>query len=200
MQLDGPFHQIFGQPLEPGIGGEAEGVGQAVFLADFVHPRQAKARIGADVDGDIGPLLRSALTTRIRSSSAPSEACTVPGRSQARKTCLACRLADDQREILVLPEVPVKERQLLVAVGRVIGGVQIERDRRGQRAAVLLLETLDAGGDVEVDQLLQHRGRGQVLKAAERRLAGQRLSSGRRSAISLKTGSSRSVSWSLQSS
>ena len=55
------------------------------------------------------------------------------------------RLADDQREILILAEVSVEERELLMAVGRIVGGVQIERDRGGQSSAVLLLEPLDAG-------------------------------------------------------
>ena len=38
---------------------------------------------------------------------------------------------------------------------------------------MLLLESLDAGGDIEVDQLLQDRRGDQVLKAAQRRLTGQ---------------------------
>src|SRR5271166_2772460 len=88
---------------------------------------------------------------------------------------LARRLGDDQGKILILAEVSVKERELLMAMGRIVRGVQIERDRGGQRAAVFELQSLDAGGDGEVDQLLQNRRRGQVLKPAERGLAGQRL-------------------------
>ena len=50
-------HQSLGELLEPGVGGEAEGVGEAVLLADLVHPGQAEAGVAADVDGDVGPLL-----------------------------------------------------------------------------------------------------------------------------------------------
>ena len=68
---------------------------------------------------------------------------------------LGGRLADDQRKILVLAIVAMEECQLLVAVGGVIGGIQVEGDDGRQRAAVLFLEALDAGGDGEVDQPLQ---------------------------------------------
>jgi len=61
----------------------------------------------------------------------------------------------------------------MIAVGGVVGGVQIQRDAGRQLAAVVRLETLDARGDGEVDQLLQRRDRHRILKSAERRLAGQ---------------------------
>ena len=38
----------------------------------------------------------------------------------------------------------------------------------------MLLEPLDAGGDGEVEEFLEHLRRGQVLEAREGRLAGQR--------------------------
>ena len=85
------------------------------------------------------------------------------------------RLADDQRKVLILSVVAVKQSQLLLAVGRIVGGVQVERDRGGEPAAVALLEPLNAGGDVEVDELLEHRRRGQVLEPRQRRLRRQRL-------------------------
>ena len=86
---------------------------------------------------------------------------------------LGGRLADDQGVVLILPVVTMKERQLLVSVGGIVGGVEVEGEGGGKLTAVMLLEPLDAGGDVEVDELLEDRGRGQVLEAAERGLAGQ---------------------------
>ena len=51
------LHQGFGACLEAGVGGKAEGVGEVVLFAHLVHPGQAKARVAADMNDDIGTFL-----------------------------------------------------------------------------------------------------------------------------------------------
>ena len=48
------------------------------------------------------------------------------------------RLADHDREVLVLFVVAVEQRELLLAVRGIIGGVEIERELLGQLPVVLL--------------------------------------------------------------
>jgi hypothetical protein len=43
-----------------------------------------------------------------------------------------------------------------MALSGIIGGIEIERDRNRRLAIMLLPESFDARGDVEVDQLLEH--------------------------------------------
>jgi hypothetical protein len=62
---------------------------------------------------------------------------------------------------------------------RFVGRVQVERDRRRQRALVAVQQPLDAGGDREVDQLAEVGVGHAVLEPRERRLAGQRVAVGR---------------------
>ena len=52
--LDRLVHQRLGELLQSGVGGEAEGVGKGVLLADLVHSGQAESGIAADMDGDVG--------------------------------------------------------------------------------------------------------------------------------------------------
>ena len=127
------------------------------------------------MNGDVGPLFAQRIDhphqVLVSAQGSVGRAVTKPG----DKHVLGGRLADDQRKVLVLLEVSVEKRQLLMAVSRIVRGVQIQRDRGGQPAAVLVLQPPDAAVDQKVDQPLQHRGSRQVLKTAERRLAGQRL-------------------------
>jgi hypothetical protein len=75
---------------------------------------------------------------------------------------------NDQRQVLVLVVVAVPEGQLLVAVSRVIDGVQVEGQvtRRGVEGREELVNE-------DVAQLLEGRDGDGVLEAGERRLAGQ---------------------------
>ncbi len=83
-------------------------------------------------------------------------------RDGARRRKRACRrLADDQWKILILAEVSVEERELLMAVCRIVGGIQIERDRGGHCPPCFLL-VLDAG--VDRRSASQHRRRSKFSK------------------------------------
>ena len=88
---------------------------------------------------------------------------------------LGGRLADDQREVLVLIVVGVKEGQLLVPVRGVIGGIDVEREPFGQAAGVLGAQSFDAGLGQEVQQAIERGDLDGILEAGERGLAGQRI-------------------------
>src|SRR6266542_2193990 len=131
-------HQCFGEPLEAIIGGEAEGVGEVVFLADLVHPGVAEAGVGADVNDDVGALFAQCVDDTHQVIISAQRSVNRSGTEPGEKDMPGGWLADDQGKVLVLSEVSVEERELLMAVGWVVGGVQIERDRSGEVAAVLL--------------------------------------------------------------
>lgn len=65
----------------------------------------------------------------------------------------------------------VEERELLLAVGRVVGRVGVDRDDVGHAAAVFSLEPLDAELDREIDRPEDRSGRHRVLEPGERGLA-----------------------------
>ena len=90
-----------------------------------------------------GRFARSASNTLIRSSSAPQRRVGRAVAELRQEHVPRGHLRDDQRVVLVLAVVPVEQGQLLVAMGRVIGGIQVERDRRRQRALVDLRQPLD---------------------------------------------------------
>ena len=86
---------------------------------------------------DVGPLFAQGIDN-------PHQVIIGPDRSMHRPDPRPCdeymfgrRLADDQRKILVLAEVAMEERQLLMAVGGIIRGVQIQRDRWRAVSAVV---------------------------------------------------------------
>ncbi len=102
---------------------------------------------------------------------------------------------DDQGQILELLVEGVEQGELLRPVRRVIHGVEVESQcQRG----------MSEGSDELIDEhLAQSFQRGDVdlvLEAGQRGLAARSSSSGKRSAMSLKTGSVRKVSWSFWSS
>ncbi len=78
---------------------------------------------------------------------------------------LGARFADNQWNVLILFKVAMKEGKLLLSMGGIIGGVHIQVDRRGQLAAMMLLQAFDAGGNEKINQALEHRRGGQVLKS-----------------------------------
>jgi hypothetical protein len=109
-----------------------------VGFAHLVHPRQAEAGVAADMDGDVGPLFPQG-AHHAQQVVIGAQRRMHRARAQPReKDVLGGRLADDQREVLILAVVAVEERELLVPVGGIVGGVEVQRDLRGKRPAVLL--------------------------------------------------------------
>src|SRR5262249_31992926 len=110
---------------------------------------------------------------------------------------------DEQGEVLVLLVVAVKQRQLLLPMGRIIDGIEVQEQLPGRYG-----EAGDELVDQHIPQALQGGDRDGVLPARQGRLAGQggvgRLASsglvGRRPAASLKVASVRRASWSCWSS
>ena len=100
---------------------------------------------------------------------------------------------DLEREVLILLIKPVEQRELLRPVRRVVHGIKVEGQRdwrlreRGDELVDEHVAEAEPGGDVDP-----------VLEPGQRRLAGQVRVVGR-SAMSLKTGSVRRVSWSFWS-
>ena len=149
---DRPVEQGLRHRLQSLVGAEAEGVRQAVFLADFVHPRHAEAAVAADVDREVvagsSQPIDHELQVIIRAVRGVHRA----GPQGGVEHVLRGRLADHDREVLVLLVVAVEQRQLLLSVRRVVGGVEIERETFGQLTFVLFTQPFDPGRGQEVQR------------------------------------------------
>jgi hypothetical protein len=119
----------------------------------------------------------------------------VPWAQGQRDELVVVGAGEDQRQVLVLVVIAVPERQLLVPVGRVIDGVQVEGQVARRR-----VEGGDELVDEDVTQPLERFDGDGILEAGQGGLAGQVVLL--RGAVSdeLETGSARRVSWSFWSS
>lgn len=78
------------------------------------------------------------------------------------------RIRDDQREVLLLTVVPVEQRQLLLAVSRVVEAVEVKR-----QSPRLLVERVEELLDEQFPQSQQRLDADRILEPRQRRLRGQ---------------------------
>ena len=115
------------------VGAITDGIQQPFGLAKFIDLRHRQAAIAAQQDEHLRPRrpqgLDDAAQRRDHAATGVDGPRSQPGRQ--RKTALP--IEDQQREILVLIEVAMKEAQNLLAMRRIIGGIHIEDDGLGGR-------------------------------------------------------------------
>ena len=159
-----------GQALQDGVGDQPDGVGDRVRLAPGVQARDGEAAVGAQLDRDVRPgrpqLAQQAAQHQHDEAAAVDVARAQDGGDQVAGVAVE----DQQRVVHVLAVVAVVGHPFLLAVGRVVGPVEVQQDPGGRAGAATLAE-------VQVDQRLGEPLDGvpidRVLQPREGRLAGQ---------------------------
>src|SRR5690349_10866030 len=155
------------------IGGNADGVVNAEELAELIKKRQGETSIGTQPDRDSGKLTQEttqdAQKQRHDASVTGSSATTQTGSQQTA----GMPLEDQQRVIHVLVVGAIEEAQLLLSVGGIVGGIDIEQDF----AALpnLLSAEADEGIEAAIVSADELTGRGRVFPATKSGLRTQRL-------------------------
>ena len=122
------FLPRFGALLEDTVGGNADGILDAEELAELVQERQSKTGIAAQLDRHAG---EGGLQTRHQTQQHGHDAGMTGGvsRTQARRQQASGVALEDQHGVIhMLAVSPVEEAELLLAVGGIVGGVEIEQD------------------------------------------------------------------------
>ena len=168
--------QLFGDlGQEPRVLGQTQEVVHPVGLAPGHEILAGKARIRAQHDPGSGPARADPRHDALDFLPGPGGAIDVGAPELGRQQVLAAE--DIERQIAVAVIVAVEETALLVAVDRVVGGVEIEDDFLG-RLLVRLQEQIHEerldGLLVVTDLVITRRlPLGRVLQAVQGRLAGQ---------------------------
>jgi hypothetical protein len=155
------------------IGGNADGVVNAEELAELIKKRQGETSIGTQPDRDSGKLTQEttqdAQKQRHDASVTGSSATAQTGGQQTT----GMPLEDQQRVIHVLVVGSIEEAQLLLSVGGIVGGIDIEQDF----AALpnLLSAEADEGIEAAIVSADELTGRGRVFPATKSGLRTQRL-------------------------
>ena len=122
-------------PLQHGIAGVADGVGQTFALAEVVDGRHAEAVVRPHPDDHVGPGGAEPSDQAGQDFHGPATGVDRPRPQPGRQGEAADAVQHEQREVLVLLEVAVVARQRLSAVRRVVAGVDVQDDLGRRRAA-----------------------------------------------------------------
>ncbi len=150
------------------------GVLDAEELAELIEQRQSETGIAAQLDLHAG---KSGLQSRHQAQQHGHDASMTGGvsRSQSRRQqASGVALEDQHRMIHVLVVGAVEEAELLLAMGGIVGGIDIQQDL----AAFADLLAAEANELIEQSIVQAHQiaGRRRILPATERRLGAERLS------------------------
>src|ERR1700693_278934 len=162
------FRPRFGTLLEDAVRGDAEGVLDAEELAELVQQRQSKTGIAAQLDLHAG---EGRLQTRHQAQQQGHDAGMTGGvsRTQPRSQQASGVALEDQHGVIhVLVVGAVEEAELLLAVGGIVGGIDIQQDLTAL-ANLVATETNELLPQQVVQVYQLARGR-RVLPAAESRL------------------------------
>ncbi len=179
--LAGGLQEGLSQPLQPWVAGQADDVVHPrlasllvafqVALAPLVDAGQGLAAVAAHHDPHLGPGRPQPRHDPLEEAYRPVAGVDLT-RSQHRRqqlVRLAVGLGEHQhRQVAVRAVVAVEESQLLLAVGWVDGGVQVEDDLL-RRLAMALEEQVEE----DFGQAVQLARRDRVLEPRERGLGGQ---------------------------
>jgi hypothetical protein len=168
--------QSGGTTTKHDIGGNADGVVNAEELAELIKKRQGETGIGTQPDRDSGKLTQQ---TTQDAQEQRHDASMTRGRATAQTGCqqtAGMPLEDQERVIHVLVVGSIEEAQLLLSVGGIVSGIDIEQDF----AALLNLLSAEAYEGVEpaVVRADDLAGRGRVFPATESLLGTQGLTQG----------------------
>ncbi|HKI31791.1 MAG TPA: hypothetical protein VKA46_07975 [Gemmataceae bacterium] len=160
--------QALGLPLNDRVGGEAKRVIDAEPFAHVVQVRYAEGAVASKMQDHVGPNLAQAGYQVGHIVIGPQRGVGTAVPQGEHHELVVVRTGDDQGQVLVLVVVAVPEGQLLLAVGRVIDGVQVERQmaRWGVKGGDELVEE-------HVPQPLEGLDGDRILEAGQRRLTGQ---------------------------
>ena len=165
-QVSGLRHLGFCQAHQPGVLGQADDVVHGVALAPAEQPPAAEARIRPHDDAHAGPGLAQAPDQELQDGPRMLRRVDVGPAQIGHQQMVASEDVERQEAIVIV--VAVEEAPLLMAVHRIVGGVDIEHD---------LLRRRREGGDVGLDQNpVDGPGPGPlgpVLEATQSRRAGQ---------------------------
>src|SRR5258708_308796 len=162
-----------GALLEDAVGGDADGVLDLEELAEFIEHGQSEAGIAAQPDLHAG---KGGLQSRHQAQEHGQDTGMTGGVSRTQPRCQQASgvaLENQHGVIHVLAVGAVEKTELLLAVGGIVGGVEVEQNLAAL-ADLIAAETdeLLAPSVVEAHQIA---ARGRVLPAAERRLRAQSL-------------------------
>jgi hypothetical protein len=164
---------------QPRVLGQPDQVIHAVALAPAEDLLAAEAAVGADDDLDLGPGLPDLRHDPLQVLHRPGAGVDVGGPQPGAEQVIAAE--DVQRQVAVALVIAVEEASQLMAVGRVVGGIEVEHDPFGRTLVGLeeegheeAFDVAGAAGDLLVSAVLAGADGGQ-FEAVERALAGQRL-------------------------
>jgi hypothetical protein len=165
---EGPLQEVVAGLAEPAIHADPERVGEPQLPADVVHPGHAQAAVAADMDLDVGP---GGPQSRHQVAQVVIDAeggmgGAVPQADEQDHVVLGA--GDDDRQVLRLLVIAVEHDQLLLAVRRVVEGVDVEREVPRRR-----VEGLEEQVDQDVAEPPEVGDRDGVLEPREGRLAGE---------------------------
>ena len=168
--LHGLIEQIFGHLFEARVAHQPDRVGYALGLAVVVEGRHGEARVRPYLYGHPGPRLPQATDEAPQEGHSRVGTVGVARPQERRDQVPALPVEDEQGVVHVLLEVAVVVGALLISVGGVVGGIEIQDD---------LLRDAPFGSlpRVELEDGLGHpvaiaRG-GRVLEPRDGRLACQ---------------------------
>jgi hypothetical protein len=159
----GPLGPVARRSLQHRVAGQAEHVADTVAIAPPHRPPAAEAAVGPDRDLDLRPSRPQPPDQELQHRPGMPARVDVAGPQVGHQQVIAAE--DVQRQVAVVVVVAVEEAALLMAVDRVVGGVEVEDQRLGR--AVMAGDELigEHAGDADqggaVDAVLQAaEGRG----------------------------------------
>ncbi len=180
------------------VAGQPEQVLDAELLADGDHARHTVASVAANLEGHVGPGEPQALGETSQVVVGAQGRAGGAGPQRQHDDLVVVGGGDEAGEVLVLLEVAVEQRELLLAVGGVVDGVDVDVDVEDEPSR----RRLERGDELLDELVAQPNQRGMSMELSKRDRVGwlaRSRPSGERSAMSLKTGSLRRVSWSFWS-
>src|SRR5713226_1800802 len=167
------FLPRFGALLEDAVGGDADGILDLEELAELIEQRQSKTGIAAQLDLHAG---EGRLQTRYQTQQHGHDTGMTGGVSRTqpcRQQASGVTLEDQHGVIHMLVVSAVEEAELLLAVGGVVGGIEVEQNLTA--LAHLVAAETDELLDQSVVEVHQVAGARRVLPAAQGRLGTERV-------------------------
>src|SRR5215211_306113 len=109
------------------IGDEPYGVIDAFLLAPLVHRRHREASVGSDLDLHLGPGLPQSTHDPLEDRKRAAAGVGVATSQECRDELVCLSVEDEQRMVHTRAVVAVVEGALLLAVGGIVGGIEIQK-------------------------------------------------------------------------
>jgi hypothetical protein len=126
--LHGLIEQIFGHPFQARVAHQPERVGYALLFAVVVEGGHGEARVRPKLYGEPGPLLPQAADEALQEGHGRVGSVGVARPKERRDQVPRVPVENEQGVVHVLLEVAVVVGALLIAVGGVVGGIEVQDD------------------------------------------------------------------------